>query len=121
MFTSFHLVHFLSQGGEAIDQDLQPSLQSAQAGLHVCVALLQLVYLLVLLPSRLDGDKLLQLRAEMNLLVLHAVNALLHIKRVFFQHAQTLVEGVQVEPEKVLEGGVSALWAGCEAWWVSGC
>lgn len=117
---TFHFVHLLSQGGEAVDQDLQPPLQSAQTGVHVCVALLQLANLLVLLPSRLDGDELLQLGAELTLLIPQTVNALLHVKRVAFQHAQALVEGVQVKPEQVLEAGVPALWAGREVWWEPG-
>lgn len=85
------------------------------------MALLQLANLLVLLPGRLDHDELLQLGGETTLLVLYTVNALLHIKRVAFQHAQPLVKGVQVNPEQTLEAGVSSLRAGCEAWWESGC
>lgn len=110
----FYPVHLLSQGGESVDQDLQSPLQSAQAALHVCVALLQLLDLLVLLPSCLESDELLHLRAEAFLLVLHTLNALFHIKRVSFQHAETLVKGVHVEPQQLLKAGVSGLQAGCE-------
>lgn len=114
MSGAFHLIHLLRQGGEAVNQDLQPALQSVQTGLHVGVAFLQLGNPLVLLRGRLDGDEVRQLGAEKFLLVLDALDALLHVKRVPFQHAQALVEGVHVQPEKVLEAGVSTLQAGRE-------
>lgn len=111
----FHPVHLLGQCGKAVNQDLQPALQPVEAGLHVGVALLQLPHLLALLLGRAPRDELRQLGAEKLLLLLHALDALLHIQRVLLQHAQTLVEGVHVEPEEVLEAGVSALQAGGEA------
>lgn len=115
MSGTFHLVHLLGQRGEAVNQDLQPALQPVETGLHVNVALLQLAQLLALLLGRAHGDELGQLGAEEHLLLLHALDALLHVQRVLLQHAQTLVEGVHVEPEEVLEAGVPALQAGGEA------
>lgn len=116
MSGTFHLVHLLGQRGEAVNQDLQPALQPVKAGLHVGVAPLQLAHLLALLLGRTHRDELGQLGAQELLLLLHALDALPHVQRVLLQHAQALVEGVHVEPEEVLEAGVSALQAGGEAW-----
>lgn len=115
MSGTFHLVHLLGQCSEAVNQDLQPALQPVETDFHVGVALLQLAHLLALLLGRTHGDELGQLGAEELLLLLHALDALLHVQRVLLQHAQTLIEGVHVEPEKVLEAGVAALQTGGEA------